>query len=104
MAVDLIAIVKALWGFATFVLLGVLKITYSDYKKMQERQDNLEKEIIRIKSDMVTKDSLDEIFDRKMKHLQESLTEMRSESRSEITALRSDMQRLINIMMENQRR
>ncbi|AXN57963.1 hypothetical protein KASHIRA_00420 [Serratia phage vB_SmaM-Kashira] len=104
MAVDLIAIVKALWGFATFVLLGVLKITYSDYKKMQERQDNLEKEIIRIKSDMVTKDSLDEIFDRKMKHLQESLTEMRSESRSEISALRSDMQRLINIMMENQRR
>lgn len=104
MAVDLIAIVKALWGFATFVLLGVLKITYSDYKKMQERQDNLEKEIIRIKSDMVTKDSLDEIFDRKMKHLQESLTEMRTESRSEISALRSDMQRLINIMMENQRR
>jgi t-SNARE complex subunit (syntaxin) len=104
MAVDLIAIVKALWGFATFVLLGVLKITYSDYKKMQERQDNLEKDIIRMKADMVTKDSLDEIFDRKMKHLQESLQDMRSESRSETNALRTDMQRLINIMMENQRR
>ena len=104
MAVDLIAIVKALWGFATFVLLGVLKITYSDYKKMQERQDNLEKDIIRMKADMVTKDSLDEIFDRKMKHLQESLQDMRTESRSETNALRTDMQRLINIMMENQRR
>lgn len=104
MAVDLIAIVKALWGFATFVLLGVLKITYSDYKKMQERQDNLEKDIIRMKADMVTKDSFDAALDRKMKHLQESLQDMRSESRSETNALRTDMQRLINIMMENQRR
>lgn len=104
MAVDLLAIVKALWGFATFVLLGVLKITYSDYKKMQERQDNLEKDIIRMKADMVTKDSLDEILDRKLKGLTENLQDMRSESRNEIHAMRGDMQKLISIFMESNRR
>lgn len=104
MAVDLLAIIKALWGFATFVLLGVLKITYSDYKKMQERQDNLERDIIRMKADMVTKDSLDEILDRKLKGLTENLQDMRTESRGDVKAMRDDMQKLISIFMENKRR
>lgn len=107
MALDLLAIIKALWGFATFILLGILKITYSDFKKMQERQDDLEKDIIRLRSDMVTKDSLDDILDKKMKHLRDDIqgmrkemTEMRNESRSEVSGLRKDIQSLLKTMLE----
>lgn len=107
MALDLLAIIKALWGFATFILLGILKITYSDFKKMQQRQDDLEKDIIRLRSDMVTKDSLDDILDKKMKHLRDDIqgmrkemTEMRNESRSEVSGLRKDIQSLLKTMLE----
>lgn len=36
MALDIMLILKSLWGLVTFLLLGVLKIFYSDFKKMQE--------------------------------------------------------------------
>lgn len=108
---DMMAILKTLWGFATFILLGILKITYSDFKKMQERQDTLEKELIRVKGEMVTRDSLDDIMDRKMKHLQDTiqdirgdLIKMRTESRSEGEALRGEIQTLVKIMLEKERR
>lgn len=111
MALDLLAIIKALWGFATFILLGILKITYSDFKKMQERQDVLEKDIIRLRSDMVTKDSLDDILDRKMKHLRDDIqdvrkdmAEMRNETRSEVLGLRKDIQSLLQTMLEKRDR
>lgn len=109
MALDLLAIIKALWGFATFVLLGILKITYSDFKKMQERQDALEKDIIRLRSETVTKDSLDDILDKKMKHIRDDISdmrkdmaEMRNESRSEVTGLRKDIQSLLKTMLERE--
>lgn len=111
MALDLFAIIKALWGFATFILLGILKITYSDFKKMQERQDVLEKDVIRLRSEMVTKDSLDDILDRKMKHLRDDIqdvrkdmAEMRNETRSEVHGLRKDIQSLLQTMLEKRDR
>lgn len=107
MALDIMAVLKALWGFATFLLLGIIKTTYTDIKKMKDRQDELEKEMIRLRSEMVTKDSLDDILDRKMKHLQETINdvrgdivEMRVESRSEVTALRNDIQSFLRIIVE----
>lgn len=111
MALDLFAIIKALWGFATFILLGILKITYSDFKKMQERQDVLEKDVIRLRSEMVTKDSLDDILDRKMKHLRDDIqdvrkdmAEMRNETRSEVHGLRKDIQSLLQTILEKRDR
>lgn len=108
MAIDVIAVLKALWGFATFVLLGVLKITYSDYKKMQEHLDTLDKDIIRMKSEMVTKDRLDETLDRKIKHLQvsiqdvrEDVSDLRREIKAEVTGLRGDVQSMIKMILES---
>lgn len=107
MAIDLFAILKALWGFATFILLGVLKITYSDYKRMQERQDDLEKDLIRLRADMVTKDGIDAILDRKMKHVMDTiqdirgdLGEMRRENKDENNALRNEIRALLSAMIE----
>lgn len=108
MAIDIIAILKALWGFATFVLLGVLKITYTDYKKMQEHLDVLDKDIIRMKSDMVTKDRLDETLDRKIKHLQvsiqdvrEDVSDLRREMKAEVTGLRDDVKHMTKLIIES---
>ncbi|QYC52536.1 hypothetical protein [Salmonella phage SSBI34] len=111
MILDIMAVLKALWGFATFILLGILKITYSDFKKMQERQDTLEKDIIRLRSEMVTKDSLDDIFDRKMKHIQDTiqdirgdLADMRGETKDEVTALRNEIRTVLNVVLERSNR
>ena len=110
MILDIMAVLKALWGFATFILLGILKITYSDFKKMQERQDELEKDIIRLRGEMVTKDSIDAILDRKIKHITDTITDMRSditdmrrEAKDENTALRSEIRAVLNAMLESKR-
>lgn len=110
MALDVMAILKALWGFATFVLLGVLKITYSDYKKMQEHLDTLDKDMVRMKAEMVTKDRLDETLDRKVKHLQtsiqgvkEDVSDLRREIKTDVSGLRSDVQALVKLVIENKR-
>lgn len=111
MILDIMAVLKALWGFATFILLGILKITYSDFKKMQERQDELEKDIIRLRGEMVTKESIDDLLDRKMKHITDTiqdirgdLTEMRSETRNENTALRNEIRAVLNAMLDRKDR
>ena len=110
MILDIMAVLKALWGFATFILLGILKITYSDFKKMQERQDELEKDIIRLRGEMVTKDSIDAILDRKIKHITDTITDtrsditdMRREAKDENTALRSEIRAVLNAMLESKR-
>lgn len=107
MAIDVFAVLKALWGFATFVLLGVLKITYSDYKKMQEHLDTLDKDLVRMKAEMVTKDRLDETLDRKVKHLQvsiqgvkEDVSDLRREIKGEVSGLRSDIQSMLKAVLE----
>lgn len=108
MVLDIMAILKALWGFATFILLGILKITYSDFKKMQERQDELEKDILRLRMEVIKKDDIDGILDRKLKHVTETIqdmrgdiTDMRSEARNESNALRSELRALMNTLIES---
>lgn len=107
MAIDILAILKALWGFATFVLLGVLKVVYSDYKKMQEHLDTLDKDLVRIKAEMVTKDRLDETLDRKVKHLQvsiqdvrEDMSDLRREIKADIGSLSADIRDMVKTIME----
>lgn len=110
MALDIMAILKALWGIATFLLIGVLKIIYSDYKKMQEHLDTLDKDLVRIKAEMVTKDRLDETLDRKVKHLQSSIqgvkedvSDLRREIKTEVSGLRSDIQSMLKAVLDQRR-
>lgn len=110
MVLDVMTLLKALWGFASFLLLGVLKITYSDFKKMQERQDELEKDILRLRMEVIKKDDIDGILDRKLKHITDNIqdirsdiTDMRSEARNENNALRSEIRALMNAMIENKK-
>lgn len=110
MVLDIMAVLKALWGFATFILLGILKITYSDFKKMQERQDELEKDILRLRMEVIKKDDIDGILDRKLKHVTETIqdirsdiTDMRSEARNESNAMRSELRALMSTLMESKR-
>lgn len=111
MILDLMAVLKALWGLVTFLLLGVLKIFYTDFKKMKERQEEVDRELIRLRSEMVTRDSIDGIFDRKIKHILETIqdmrgdiVDMRKESKDENTALRNEIRSVLNAMIENSKR
>lgn len=110
MALDIMLILKSLWGLVTFLLLGVLKIFYSDFKKMQEKQDALEKDLIRLRGDMVSKDSIDDILDRKIKHITDTIgdiradiTDMRKEAKEENNALQKDIRSVLNVMLEGRR-
>lgn len=110
MALDIMLVLKSLWGVVTFLLLGALKIFYSDFKKMQERQDELEKDIIRLRGEMVTKDSIDAILDRKIKHVTDTIgdirgdiTVMRKEAKEENNALQKEIRQVLNAMLESRR-
>lgn len=111
MAIDIMLVLKSLWGLVTFLLLGVLKVFYSDFKKMQERQDELEKDIIRLRGEMVTKDSIDAILDRKIKHITDTIgsirsdiTDMRKEAKEENNALQREIRSVLNAMLEGRNR
>lgn len=111
MSLDIMLILKSLWGLVTFLLLGVLKIFYSDFKKMQERQDELEKDIIRLRGEMVTKDSIDAILDRKIKHITDTIgdirsdiNDMRKEAKEENGALQKEIRSVLNAMLESRNR
>ncbi len=104
MSIDLFAILKAVWGVVTFVLIGVLRITYSDYKKTQERLDELDKDIIRIKAEMVTKEKLDEILDKKLKTVRDDVSELRKDIKEDVGDLRADLSNQFKMLMERQLR
>lgn len=106
MTLDIMLILKSLWGLVTFLLLGVLRIFYTDFKKMQERQDDLEKDLIRIRGEMVTKDSIDAIMDRKIKHITDTIgdirsdiNDMRKESKEENNAIQRELRAVLNAML-----
>lgn len=108
MALDIMLVLKSLWGLVTFLLLGVLKIFYSDFKRMQERQDELEKDIIRLRGEMVSKDSIDAILDRKIKHITDTIgdirsdiNDMRKEAKEENSALQKDIRSVLNAMLDS---
>jgi len=104
MPLDLLAILKAVWGIITFVLIGVLRITYADYKKTQQRLDELDKDIIRIKAEMVTKEKLDEILDKKLKTVRDDVSDLRKDIKEDVGDLRADLSNQFKMLMENQRR
>ena len=100
MSIDLFAILKAVWGVVTFVLIGVLRVTYSDYKKTQERLDQLDKDIIRIRAEMVTKEKLDDILDKKLKAIRDDVSELRKDIKEDVGDLRTDLTKQFQMLME----
>lgn len=102
MSIDILAILKAVWGIITFVLIGVLRITYSDYKKTQERLDELDRDIIRMKAEMVTKEKLDEILDKKLKAVRDDVSDLRKDIKDDVGDLRSDLSKQFQMLMERQ--
>ena len=102
MSIDLFAILKAVWGVLTFFLVGVLKLTYSDYKKTQQRLDELDRNIIRIKAEMVTKEKLDEILDKKLKAVRDDVSDFRKDLKEDVSSLRVDLIDQLKILIESQ--
>ena len=102
MSIDLFAILKAVWGVLTFFLVGVLKLTYSDYKKTQQRLDELDRDIIRIKAEMVTKEKLDEILDKKLKAVRDDVSDFRKDLKEDVSSLRVDLIDQLKIIIESQ--
>ena len=104
MSIDLFAILKAVWAVISFVLIGVLRVVYSDYKKTQERLDELDKDIIRIKAEMVTKEKLDDILDKKLKTIRDDVSDFRKDIKEDVGDLRQDLSRQFQLLMEKQSR
>lgn len=98
--IDLFALVKFLWGGVSCIALACLKIVYSRYKKTEERVDSLEKDVIRMKAEMVTKERFDEIMDNKLKSLKEDVAYLRKEVKEDIGDLRSDLNRHFQLLVE----
>ena len=104
MSIDLFAILKAVWAVISFALIGVLRVVYSDYKKTQERLDELDKDIIRIKAEMVTKEKLDGILDKKLKTIRDDVSDFRKDIKEDVGDLRQDLSRQFQLLMEKQSR
>ena len=102
MSIDLFAILKAVWAVIPFALIGVLRVVYTDYKKTQERLDELDKDIIRIKAEMVTKEKLDDILDKKLKTIRDDVSDLRRDIKEDVTDLRQDLNRQFQLLMEKQ--
>lgn len=107
MPFDALAILKYIWGFLTFIILGVIKHLYSEFQVMKAKIEALEKEMIELKTSAVTKDKLDDILDKKMKPLQDNIQEvketmssMRSDMKGDVSGLRSDVQELIKSLID----
>lgn len=100
MTIDIFAILKTVWGAVTFIVLGVLRITYNNYKKTISRLDEMDRDIIRMKAEMVTKDKLDEIFDKKLKTIRDDVSDLRKDLRGDTNALRNDIHKLLQQIAE----
>lgn len=100
MSIDLFAILKAVWAVISFALIGVLRVVYSDYKKTQGRLDELDKDIIRIKAEMVTKEKLDDILDKKLKTIRDDVSDFRKDIKEDVGDLRQDLSRQFQLLMD----
>jgi len=104
MTIDLFAVLKAAWAVVSFALIGVLRVVYSDYKKTQTRLDELDKDIIRIKAEMVTKEKLDDILDKKLKTIRDDVSDLKKDIKDDVVDLKQDLSRQFRLLMDAQTR
>ena len=71
------------------------------WKSVSKRLDDLEKDLILVKSNMVTKDRLDAVLNQRLKDIQDNLDEIRKEVKGDVSGLRSDIQQIIQILLSN---
>lgn len=107
-SLDLFAILKAVWAVVSFALVGLLRVTWSDYKKVKDRLDDMDRSLIRMQSEYVTKDRLDDTIERKVKHIQSSIQdirndvgELRRDIKTDVKGLREDMQQLMQLLLKD---
>lgn len=101
---DIFTILKTMWGVVTFLLLGMLKIFYSDWKKSQERLDMLDKEMIRMRAVMVTNERLDEVLDKKLAAIRDDVSALRKDIKEDVSGLRCDLQKQFQLLLEKDHR
>lgn len=104
MTLDFFAILKAVWAVVSFAMVGVLRVIYSDYKKTQERLESLDKDVIRIKAEMVTKDKLDDILDKKLKTIRDDVFDLRKDIKEDVGDLRADLSKQFQMLYERSSR
>lgn len=104
MSIDLFAVLKAVWAVISFALVGVLRVVYSDYKKTQGRLDELDKDIIRIKAEMVTKEKLDDILDKKLRAVRDDVSDLRKDIKDDVGDLRAELSRQFQALLAQQTR
>lgn len=71
------------------------------WKAVSKRLDDLEKDLILVKSNMVTKDRLDAVLNQRLKDIQDNLDEIRKEVKVDVSGLRNDIQQIIQILLSN---
>lgn len=71
------------------------------WKSVSKRLDDLEKDLILVKSNMVTKDRLDAVLNQRLKDIQDNLDELRKEVKGDVSGLRGDIQQIIQILLSN---
>lgn len=71
------------------------------WKSVSKRLDDLEKDLILVKSNMVTKDRLDAVLNQRLKDIQDNLDELRKEVKGDVSGLRNDIQQIIQILLSN---
>lgn len=71
------------------------------WKAVSKRLDDLEKDLILVKSNMVTKDRLDAVLNQRLKDIQDNLDELRKEVKGDVCGLRSDIQQIIQILLSS---
>lgn len=90
---------KALWAGFTLLLGGIIRSMWSEHKdykaKTEDRLKVVEQKVVHLEANMVTKDKLDEVLDRKMEPLKDQINTLRSEIRSDILALSGDIKDLL---------
>lgn len=98
-SLDFLAVVKAVWGALTFVMIGLIKITYNNYKNALDRLDRMDKDMIRMQAEMVTKEKLDEILDKKIKEIRDDVSELRKDIKEDVGSLRGDLQKQFEVLL-----
>lgn len=71
------------------------------WKSVSKRLDDLEKDLILVKSNMVTKDRLDAVLNQRLKDIQDNLDELRKEVKGDVGGLRNDIQQIIQILLSS---
>lgn len=100
MSVDVFLVIKVFWYILSGAAIVVSKVAYSNYKDTKGRLDSLEKDIIKVKAEMVTKEKLDDILDKKIKAVRDDVLELRREIKNDFSELRGELNKQLSLLID----